>query len=979
MSDDQDALLLQVSADVRGLEKQMARAIAVVDGGGRNMEKRAKDTAERMERSFSSIKLENKLDVARARGDKEHIAELQKELELERQIARAKAAGMGQGDAESFAKSHVAALESAKRASKQGSLGEALEGTFDRSRLAVLEEGGARLPIFGKSLEALGPAGLVAAGGLLAAAEAAEKVKEATEEIGALKVRADRLGLPVGALQELEYAAKESHVPVEALDESLQNLSGTLGKLQSGVGGAKTQKLAGFLGFTPAELAQYHDAADFLPALAEKIRALPNLAEQVMAAQRFGVEPLLPLLLKGKDAVAELTNEYRRAGVEVGDEFATKVEEGNQALERAHDLAHDKLRNSLAQLQPIIVAIGTAWDTAAGGVLDFINAASRVPGAMAQAVKGGQAPKATIGQKVEGAVVGAFVSTLPLPLQALVAAAASPAEPTSGKPGRNGKAAPSQAQIDAQIKATGQLADLQAELLDHATHRREVEKKIAEIEQEQGHALDGAIKKKFLDAASAQDAKPGRHKADEAAHKAEEAADRIDGLAADLITKTSKSHELEDALSKYAATHGGAMPANVDALRAAAAAKDAEPERQRSKRAQDEVDQADEALARATLEGAQYARDKSDAIHQAAEFEMAELGRQAARQRDQLSEATKGTNPQLDAFGAMQVAAAQGAAQLQQEANVQAKERQALADRQYEQDQQLARSGEQLVQSQLGLALTAAERKRLSENLLALQQQAERDALEHELSTTPGVDPTGAYAQHRRADLQATQAAQNTALGRQNQGPVAAFGQQLQQDVDQPGQKLAVQALQQMNQGLEEGLENWKNMGQAAKGALKSILGDLIKLSLEKAELGASGALGGLMGSAGNGIGSLFSGLWGGAHAAGGSIGSGKVGLVGEKGPELAVGGSAGTEIVPADVTGALLGSMGGLMSGGAAGGRSSQSLHVEEHYHLAGAVSERDVMGMIVRGRADTLNQAAGMFKTGFGAQLSRFSALEN
>ena len=790
------------------------------------------------------------------------------------------------------------------------------------------------------------------------------------------------------------------------LNEALQNLSGTLGKLQSGVGAAKTQKLAGFLGFTPAELAQYHDAADFLPALAEKIRALPNLAEQVMAAQRFGVEPLLPLLLKGKDAVAALTDEYRRAGVEVSDSFAGKVEEGNQALERAHDLAHDKLRNSLAQLQPIIVSLGTAWDTAAGKALDALskmaNFAAQVknqagvfantggtakPGdrALGLEAKGAAGLAGMIGIPGFGGLFGGSKIKLPdswtraagQAADMLTSPVATPEPPK--RTGGGGKAAPSQAQIDAQIKATGQLADLQAELLDHATHRREVEKKIAEIEQEQGHALDAQTKKKLLDAAAAQDAKPGQHKAEAAAHKAEEAADRIDSIAADLITRTSKSNEVEDALSKYAATHGGAMPANADALRAAAAAKDAEPERQRSKRAQDEVDQADEALARATLEGAHYARDKSDAIHQSAEFEMEQLGRQAARQRDQLHEATQGSNPQLDAFGAMQVAAAQGAAQLQEEANIRAKERQALADRQYEQDQQLVRSGESLLQSQVALALTAAERKRLSENLLKLQQQAERDALEHELTTTPGIDPEGAYAGRRRADMQATQAAQNTALGRQNQGPVAAFGQQLQQDVDQPGQKLAVQALQQMNQGLEEGLENWKNMGQAAKGALKAILGDLIKLSLEKAELGAGSALGGAFSSAGGGISGLFSSLWGGAHAGGGTIPAGKVGLTGEKGPELEVGGSAGTEVVPADVTSALMGSMGGLMNGGGAGGRSSQSLHVEEHYHLQGTVSERDVMGMIAQGRAQTLNQAAGMFKSGFGSQLARFSSLEN
>ena len=999
---DEQRLIYQLDANVTRLTSQVQKAMDALDGGSAKMERRAEQAKAKIERAFGSIKLENSIDVARAAGDRKRVEVLEEQLALERQIARARAAGLGEGEAKEYAESHLKSLAMARKSGMfggSGNIGEAIEGTLSRSRLAVLEEGGAKIPIFGGALEALGPAGLTAAAGLFAAAEAAEQVKKATEEIGALKIRADRLGLPVSALQELEFAAKRSHVPVEQLDDSLQNLSGTLGKLQSGVGAAKTQKLADFLGFSPADLAQYHDAADFLPALAEKIRALPNLSEQVMAAQRFGVLPLLPLLLKGKEGVAELTEAYRRLGIEVSDEFASKIAEGNEALETAAETAHGNLRNALAQLQPLIVSVGTAWDNAASKALVALSkmgtVVSNILAQRAELAKQGGGPgpgdkalyaegQGTLGLLKEFGLsaigMGFRPGSISLPkawtdrlgkaFDTVTTPTPTP-EPKGGS--RRGKAAPTAAQIANATAAADETAGLEAEYLDHAKHRLEMQKKIADIEQKQGHAMDAQLKAKLLAAASAEDAKPGRHKADEAAHKADESSDKIDGLVAELISRTSKSHDVEDAIANYAKAHGGAEPAQASELRAAAAEKDAEPARQRDKRAEDDIDKAQEDMARAVLEGAQYARDKSDAIQRSADFEVQELQRQAARRDDELQAQTKGPDPQLDRFQAMQVSAAEGAVELQREANARAKERQQLADRQFETDQQQARAGESLLQAQLGLATTAAARKRLSENLLALQQQAERDALEHELTTTPGVDPDGAYARLRRKSLADTQAAQTTALGRQNAGPLADLGRQMQADTDEPGQKLAVQAINQMNEALEQGLTNWKNMGQAAKSALKGIIGDLLKLSLEKVELSASSALGGMFSAGASSAGSWLSGLWGGAHANGGTIPAGKVGLVGERGPELAIGGAGGTNVVP----NSILSAIGGMAPVGASS-TTTNALTIHEHYDLAGAVSEGQVKGWIAQGRAQTLAEATRAFRSGFGTQMDSYQALE-
>jgi hypothetical protein len=60
--DDNQALILQVSADVRRLEKQMAKAEGVVDKGSRNMEQRAKTASDKLERFFGKTDPAKALD-----------------------------------------------------------------------------------------------------------------------------------------------------------------------------------------------------------------------------------------------------------------------------------------------------------------------------------------------------------------------------------------------------------------------------------------------------------------------------------------------------------------------------------------------------------------------------------------------------------------------------------------------------------------------------------------------------------------------------------------------------------------------------------------------------------------------------------------------------------------------------------------------------------------------------------------------------
>lgn len=504
------------------LEAKVDKLAAGIAAGNRQIQTFARQA----EKDLTDLQL--KLEIARARGDKKAAEGLADQIQLMQTKSKLMRRGLEETEAQAQAEAHLAAVIKARHEAEAGGVGVALDKVFDSSKLAVIEEGSAKLRVFGSAIEPLGGLGIAAAVGVVALAEAAEQVKKATEEVGQIGVRAERLGVGVEALQALDFAAKESHVTTEQLDESIKGLQESLGKLRQGVGDKRLVPEAQLLGLGPEELARAKDVAEFLPELIERINNLPTIGEKVNAAQKFGIEPLLPLILKGKEGVAELEEEFKRLGITVSTQTARQIEEGNLALERADTIAHDKIRNSLLDLQPILVKAGTWWDDLKVHAVDafvvMTEAAAKFPQLLALGEKGSQAPN--LGPQAPGAAAKA------------AAAGSGPSGPTAK-------------QIADQAEASKKLEDLQARLLDHATHRHEVEKQIAEIEAKQGHALDAQLKARLLSAASAEDAAPGQRKADAAARKALESAKTGQGAideAADALIAARKQ-ELQAQLS----------------------------------------------------------------------------------------------------------------------------------------------------------------------------------------------------------------------------------------------------------------------------------------------------------------------------------------------------------------------------------------------------------------------------------------------
>lgn len=96
-----------------------------------------------------------------------------------------------------------------------------------------------------------------------------------------------------------------------------------------------------------------------------------------------------------------------------------------------------------------------------------------------------------------------------------------------------------------------------------------------------------------------------------------------------------------------------------------------------------------------------------------------------------------------------------------------------------------------------------------------------------------------------------------------------------------------------------------KSFGDAITSLLKDVekqFADLVAKNFAQQLFGA--ASGGSSGGAAGGLAPFLASLFGGAHADGGTIPAGKIGLVGERGPELIMGAAGGTAVTPNDQLG---------------------------------------------------------------------------
>lgn len=216
-----------------------------------------------------------------------------------------------------------------------------------------------------------------------------------------------------------------------------------------------------------------------------------------------------------------------------------------------------------------------------------------------------------------------------------------------------------------------------------------------------------------------------------------------------------------------------------------------------------------------------------------------------------------------------------------------------------------------LLSLQSGAARTAAERRRIELELLEIAQKNRRDALEQQINKTPGLseqDKVALWAANGRIEQ-----GERNAVIRNNMGPLDQWRDasiKSAGEVQEAFERIAVDGLDALNDGLVDAIMNSRNLGEVFSNVARSILADLLKISIRQGIVEPlAGAIFG--GSEGGGGGSWLKSALGsflgsfGRRAAGGPVSAGTPYIVGENRAELFVPSVNGTILPDIPGTGA--------------------------------------------------------------------------
>lgn len=212
---------------------------------------------------------------------------------------------------------------------------------------------------FTQQLGLAGASSLALAAALGAATFAAQRAIEAMEFGDDLQAQADKIGVTAERLQELQFVADETDIPVDKLAASLEKLNGVVGAIKTGVGDTRIKEAVAALGLTPADLANVRTGVDLLPILADRLGRVGTVAEQVQIAKKMGVEDLLPALRLGSDGIAELEARSRSLGLVLSNSTVRQLADANREMEIAGQQIRTSLRAGFSGLASDIAGVTT--------------------------------------------------------------------------------------------------------------------------------------------------------------------------------------------------------------------------------------------------------------------------------------------------------------------------------------------------------------------------------------------------------------------------------------------------------------------------------------------------------------------------------------------------------------------------------------------------------------------------------------------
>jgi hypothetical protein len=196
-----------------------------------------------------------------------------------------------------------------------------------------------QLRSFGKSVSQIGD-GIKTAGtwmlgpGTAIVAPMIAATKTFTETGHALTMMSERTGVSVEALSELQYAAGQSGVEMDALEKSIRLMQKVIGGAASGSATA-TAALTG-LGLSVKDLVGMNPEDQFM-AVASAVSKIENPTLKVAAALKVfgrGGAEILPLLKDGAGGIEAFRAEAQRLGVTISTEEVAAAEAFHQTLGR---------------------------------------------------------------------------------------------------------------------------------------------------------------------------------------------------------------------------------------------------------------------------------------------------------------------------------------------------------------------------------------------------------------------------------------------------------------------------------------------------------------------------------------------------------------------------------------------------------------------------------------------------------------------
>jgi hypothetical protein len=811
MADDNTALLLQISYDLNTLKKQGDKAAGQVDASLSAIEKRAKKTA----------------------------------LELEESL--------------SF---------------KNVNAGAALTNVLSGLKEGTVEEASAHLGVFGSALGALGPLGLIAAGGVTAAGFAIERGMKTAEWAEDLEHASRTLGLTTTQLQQFDFIATSAGIPVDKMRESMAGLAATIGNVKDGL--AKAQVVKAFtdgLKITPEDLRGWGDLNTQLPHILDAASKLDAEARDGLA-KKLKVDPdVLASMIEAREDFDSLIAKAREYGIVMDEAGVKKSAEAAKEMKVASAIIKGELNVAFADLAPLAVAGANALvsittstidlvngiNQALGPLGDFIAGLKQIPGLKAAADVATRAASDTlfpgsgmIGDAMNSARLKGYYArqnaAQDSALGDMVGLKAQNDGPKTGllSPPKAKKAkggggdqtdqltATAQADLDSADKA---LAEAQKALTTNIQARSDLEAKAIADESDKQQAklqkdLAGLLKN-----------------------------DKIDGALSDQLQAKIEQAQTDTELAKQA---------KLQLLS--------------NKTQQELADQAN-AMSRIGIEGQEAMLRAQDALGPNA-TRRAQIAQQLFALDEQLAEsklqeviASKTATEAQIAQAKAELANLQATLPLRQQASDNSAAQQIT-----DQKNALAELGLQgqveLLDAERGVITTTAKRRDIALKLFALDEQIQEMKLQEVIDSKTSSDAEKQRAKAELANLQATLNLRQQAANQAN--PTNSWAGWLQdanasvKDVGEALAKARVDGVEAFNAKLFDGEGRFQGLGQAARAFGTTAIVALEQWGVKAAEVGlfgngqSGGLLGGLMGGqSGASGGGLLGGLFGGKGGSG--------------------------------------------------------------------------------------------------------------